>query len=71
MTETVTGQGRLKLGGVTISMEFTVPAGPCSATKVLPGMQNLANQVTAFATAGVEAAGLRISCQKGCGACCR
>jgi Fe-S-cluster containining protein len=71
MTNTITGQGRLKLGADTLEMSFTVPVAECSPQAVLPDVQRFANEVTALATAKIEAAGLRISCTKGCGACCR
>jgi Fe-S-cluster containining protein len=71
MAETITGQGRLKIGDTIMGISFTVPAGLCPPQAVLPDVQRLANQVTDKATAKVEAAGMRISCAKGCGACCR
>ena len=67
----MTGRGRLKLDGVPIAISFTVPVGICSPQALLPDAQRLANQVTDHAVAGVVLAGHRISCQKGCGACCR
>src|SRR5436190_15336033 len=69
--ETITGQGRLKVGDAVMDISFTVPAENCAPQAVLPDVQRFANQVTDHATARVEAAGLRISCAKGCGACCR
>jgi Fe-S-cluster containining protein len=71
MSEKITGQGRLKLGDADVDISFTVPPGPCDPREVLPDVQRFADQVTAVAAARVEAAGLRISCAKGCGACCR
>lgn len=54
-----------------MDISFTVPAGTCVPQAVLPDVQRFANQVTDHAVAKIEAAGLRISCAKGCGACCR
>ncbi len=71
MSEKITGQGRLKLGDAVMDITFSVPSGPCDPCEVLPDVQRFADRVTALATARVEAAGLRISCAKGCGACCR
>ncbi len=71
MTTTITGQGRLKLGADTLEMSFTMPVGKCPPQAVLPEVQRFADQVTALATARIEATGMRISCTKGCGACCR
>jgi Fe-S-cluster containining protein len=71
MSEKITGQGRLKLVDVVMDISFSVPPGPCDPREVLPDVQRFADQVTDLATSAAEAAGLRISCAKGCGACCR
>ena len=71
MKDTITGRGKIRIGAATMEIAFTAPAGHCPPQAVLPYVQRFADQVTDRAVAGVEAAGLRISCAKGCGACCR
>lgn len=67
----ITGRGTLKIGGVPLDVSFTVPEGPCGAEALLPEVQRFANQLTDHAVSKVEQAGLKVSCTKGCGACCR
>lgn len=71
MSRSITGTGRVRIGEDTVSLQFTVPKGPCTPEALLPSAQALANQVTALGAARAERAGLKISCAKGCGACCR
>ena len=71
MPPTITGTGRVRIDGEPVSVEFTVPKGPCGAEALLPGAQKLANQVADLAAARASRNGYRISCAKGCGACCR
>ena len=70
-SRTVTGQGTLKIGGHAMPVSFTVPAGRCGAEALLPDLRRLAGQVTDHAVAAAERDGQRVSCAKGCGACCR
>jgi Fe-S-cluster containining protein len=71
VSKTVTGQGTLKIGGQVMQVRFTVPAGRCGAEALLPDLRRLAGQATNHAVAAVERDGQRVSCAKGCGACCR
>jgi Fe-S-cluster containining protein len=71
MSRTVTGQGTLKIGGQTMPISFTVPAGKCGAEALLPALRQVAGQVIDHAVAAVATEGRRVSCAKGCGACCR
>jgi hypothetical protein len=71
MDETITGRAALQIDGTPMSISFTVPKGPCGPEALLPAVQRLANQVTDHAEARANRAGLKISCAKGCGACCR
>jgi Fe-S-cluster containining protein len=57
---------RLAVGDLRIVHSITVPAVPVPAADVVPALQGLVNSVVAAAEAGQ-----RISCRKGCGACCR
>jgi Fe-S-cluster containining protein len=71
MEDSITGSGQLKIKGETVNITFTVPKGRCLPEALLPDAQRFANQLTDRAVAQVEREGQRISCAKGCGACCR
>ena len=49
----------------------TVPAGPTRLRQMLPLVQALSDRVVDATSQAVEAHGHKISCRKGCGACCR
>jgi Fe-S-cluster containining protein len=62
--------------GITISEEkvqlaITVPSEQVPARRMLPVFQSLTEVVVDQAVRGAEKAGARVSCKKGCGACCR
>lgn len=61
----------LGVGGERLALEFAVPAGPARPRHVLPMAQDLANQVVDQAVRRAGEQGARVSCRKGCGACCR
>jgi Fe-S-cluster containining protein len=69
--EWITGKGVLSIAGTPVELEVTVPAQPVRLTKMLPIFQQLTNAVVEVGVNRAEAAGERISCTKGCGACCR
>jgi Fe-S-cluster containining protein len=69
--KTVTGTGRVRIGENTVELKFTVPEGDCGPEALLPGAQALANAVATLGEARAHQAGFKISCTKGCGACCR
>ena len=71
MTETISGQGKLRIGESVLDVGFTVPIGKCSPLSMLPDVQRFADQITDYAESKVKVRGLKISCTKGCGACCR
>jgi Fe-S-cluster containining protein len=71
MSKMVTGQGTLKIGGQPMPVRFTVPAGPCGADALLPDLRRLAAQVSDHDVAADTREDRRVSCAKGCGACCR
>ena len=51
--------------------KVTVPAGPTRLRQMLPLVQALSDRIVDATTRAVESHGDKISCQKGCGACCR
>jgi Fe-S-cluster containining protein len=67
---------------VTASVEFgagpwhfranvSVPAGPTRLRQMLPMVQNLSDAMVNAVSRDVEQHGQKVSCKKGCGACCR
>ena len=71
MTETISGEGELRIGESVLNVGFTVPTGKCPPLSMLPDVQRFADQITDYAESRMKARGLKISCTKGCGACCR
>jgi Fe-S-cluster containining protein len=69
--DTVTS--RIKLSGENweIQTSLTVPTGPIRLRTMLPLVQSFADAVVGATAEAVEGEGKRISCRKGCGACCR
>jgi Fe-S-cluster containining protein len=61
----------LALGEGRMNASVEVPAGEVTVTQLLPVLQGLTSRIVAGVVAQVEAAGRRISCRAGCGACCR
>ncbi len=59
------------LGSCNLKMSVSVPTGPSSVDDFLPLLQILSDKVVAAAEADADRQGKCISCQKGCGACCR
>lgn len=69
--EWVTGNITLTIGGEPLNLRMTVPAKPIKPQKMLPVFQQMANSFVDIGVKAVESEGETISCQKGCGACCR
>ena len=65
------GKVRLPLGEDRLEVEVVEPSGPTSLEALLPVFQGLANAMTDIGVRRAEAAGERVSCRAGCGACCR
>ncbi len=61
----------LKTKSWQLEAVLPVPDAPAPVGVWLPFLQALADQSATRAQAGVERAGLKVSCAKGCGACCR
>ena len=61
----------LQIAGRKLQLEAPIPAGPTQLSDLLPFLRYVTDR---FVDASVEKAqeeGLTVSCQKGCGACCR
>lgn len=67
----VTGQITLSVNGAPLEMQMTVPAKPVKPQRMLPIFRQIANSFTDLGIKAVEEENQKISCQKGCGACCR
>lgn len=57
--------------GFSLGLQATVPAGPARQSDLLPLARAITDTVVARTEEAIEAAGQRISCGAGCGACCR
>jgi Fe-S-cluster containining protein len=66
-----TARVQLAFGDRPVTLEVTLPTGPAQPTDFLPIYQGLANLVVDIAVENVERHGEKVSCAKGCGACCR
>lgn len=69
--EWVTGRVRLSLRGQPIDLQMTVPARAVKPQRMLPIFQQLSSSFADAAEKSVETVGAKVSCRKGCGACCR
>jgi len=67
----LTANLRLAVGDLRIVHPITVPKAVVAAAEIVPALQGLVNAVVASAEASLMKQGEAISCQKGCGACCR
>jgi Fe-S-cluster containining protein len=69
--EWISGKVGLRVHGLPMEFEMTVPATPVKPYRMLPVFQQMANQLVDVSVAAVESDGEKISCKAGCGACCR
>ena len=67
----ITGNVKITIGGKPLAIELTVPAKPVKPQRMLPVFQGMSNLFVKIGEKAVGAAGQKISCRKGCGACCR
>ncbi len=66
-----TGQIKLTVKGEPLEIQMSVPVNPVKPQRMLPVFQKITNLVVDIGVKAAEAEGKEISCQKGCGACCR
>jgi Fe-S-cluster containining protein len=59
------------IGRQRIRADIRMPNGPIRTRQMLPLLQALTDLVVAQGIEEVESKGQKVSCQKGCGACCR
>jgi Fe-S-cluster containining protein len=67
----ITANVELGLPGGTLRCRLTVPFGMTSPVALLPVFRALAENIVSVAVSEQEAEGKKITCKKGCGACCR
>ena len=68
---TVTAHIEMSVMGYPLKGDITVPAGPVNVDEMLPILQSLTDAIIGVASHESQRVGKPISCQKGCGACCR
>ena len=68
---TITANIDLAIGTRRLRAAIKVPTGPMRLVELLPVIHAVADAVVAAGVADAEAAGERLSCRKGCAACCR
>jgi Fe-S-cluster containining protein len=69
--ESTVTQVTLKGKSFALTFQARVPAGPTTARALLPLARALSDVMVSQAHKNEEAAGRRVSCSSGCGACCR
>lgn len=69
--EEITANVALGVPRGTIRCHLTVPLGMTSPVALLPVFRALAENIVSVAVSEQEAQGRKITCKKGCGACCR
>lgn len=69
--ENVTAKVELNISGRKLHLEMTLPTAPTDPKRLLPLFQSLADTIVKIGIENAEARGAKISCQAGCGACCR
>ena len=67
----VTAHITLTIAGKPLAGDYTVPVGIAPARELVPIARRLIGTLVDRGVESVEAKGERVSCRKGCGACCR
>jgi hypothetical protein len=69
--KTLTARATLSISGVRVDFEITVPTRLVGLGELLPTFRSLAGAIIDQAEREDLADGQKVSCRKGCGACCR
>jgi Fe-S-cluster containining protein len=64
-------QVQLTVGGRRLDLRIDAPTGPVPPAALLPLYRGLAEKLTAVAVQEAARAGDRVTCRRGCAACCR
>ncbi len=67
----ISGQVRLRIGGHSLEIQAVVPDAPVYLDEMLPLFRVLTDALVEVGVSDEEAAGHKVTCSKGCGACCR
>ncbi|HEY0461518.1 MAG TPA: YkgJ family cysteine cluster protein [Pyrinomonadaceae bacterium] len=67
----ITGNVKITIGGRPLTIELTVPVNPVKSRRMLPVFQGMSDLFAEIGEKEVSTDGKKISCQKGCAACCR
>jgi Fe-S-cluster containining protein len=67
----VQGQVRLRIAGHTLEIQAAVPDAQVYLDEVLPLFRVLTDALVSVGVSDEEAVGGKVTCSKGCGACCR
>jgi len=67
----VQGQVRLHVAGHTLEIQAAVPDAEVYLDEMLPLFRVLTDALVSVGISNTEAAGNKVTCSKGCGACCR
>lgn len=70
-SEQITASVNLKMLGRPLHLEMMVPTGLTRPSRMLPLFRSLTESFVGLAVENIQAEGMEISCDKGCGACCR
>ena len=68
--KTITADVTLAIAGTPIDIKISVPNKKTKSDVLLPFLRNLTQKAEDLAVAQVVAKGEKVSCKKGCGACC-
>jgi Fe-S-cluster containining protein len=66
-----TAQIELRIGGRPLRLSLDVPTGAARRRTMLPVFRQVTDAVVEMGVRQAEERGERVSCRKGCGACCR
>src|SRR2546423_12084461 len=69
--KSITGRVALTVRGQRLDVEVRIPDGKLPVAQMLPVFRSVAENFVDMGVAKEKKAGRTVSCQKGCGACCR
>ncbi|MGK2927539.1 MAG: YkgJ family cysteine cluster protein [Lysobacterales bacterium] len=69
--DTLTATAQLRIGSQRLKFRLVVPASEVPAESLLPTLHELSNRVAEGVETQASERELKVSCRKGCGACCR
>ena len=69
--KSITGRVALTVRGQRLDVEVRIPDGKLPVAQMLPVFRSVAENFVDMGVAEEKKAGRTVSCQKGCGACCR